>query len=133
MRFKWLFGAALALLGFLTVPASAETTITTYDGVYALHFVPDAATAQLGAKEFDENAIVEGDVITLEVCSPMGFAPTVSSIDVVGSTMSFTSSSVSRGTISAVFHFNGSGKLDGTGTWTREDGRVWKFSFTQTN
>src|SRR4051812_6580476 len=133
MRLNRLIVSALALICAIAAPAAAETTVGPYDGIYALHFVPDAATAQIGGKAFDENAIVENDLITLEVFSPMGFSPTVSSIDLVGSTMSFTSSSLARGSISAVFKFNALGKLTGTGAWTREDGKVWNFTFTQTN
>src|SRR3954463_4481868 len=126
MRLNKLFiVTALAIVAFLAMPSVARANTETnlgYDGNYALHFTPDAATIQTGAKEFDDTAIVEGDVINLEVFCPMGFAPTVSSIDMVGSIMTMTTTSVARGTIVSKFQFV-NGKVKGTMVWTREDGR----------
>ncbi len=135
MKLSKLIVTVIAALAFLALPrfANAETeTNLGFDGNYALHFTPDAATIQSGAKEFDDTAIVEGDVINFEVFCPMGFAPTVSSIDLVGSMMTMTTTSVARGTIVSKFQFV-NGKVKGTMVWTREDGRIWNFSYVQTN
>jgi|GraSoiStandDraft_44_1057316.scaffolds.fasta_scaffold254044_2 hypothetical protein len=136
MRLNKLFiVTALAIVAFLAMPSVARANTETnlgYDGNYALHFTPDAATIQTGAKEFDDTAVVEGDVINLEVFCPMGFAPMVSAIDMVGSTMTLDVSSVARGSIHSTFQFV-NGKIKGNMVWTREDGRIWKFAFVQTN
>jgi hypothetical protein len=127
--------ASLAFLAFLAAPSVARAETETnlgFDGNYALHFTPDAAAIQTGALVFDDTAVVEGDVINLEVFCPMGFAPTVSSIDMVGSMMTMTTASVARGTIVSKFQFV-NGKVKGTMVWTREDGRIWNFSYVQTN
>jgi len=135
MRLSKLIVTVIAALAFLALPRFAHANTETnlgYDGNYILHFTPDALTAQSGGKEFDDTAIVEGDVINFEVFCPMGFAPTVSSVDLVGGVMTLTCSSASRGTVVAKFQFVNM-KVNGTMTWTREDGRIWNFSYVQTN
>jgi len=131
MRLNKLFiVSVLAIVAFLAMPNVARAEAGT-DGTYSIHLTPDAATAQLGAKAFDESFMFEGADITMEVFSPMGFSPATATFDMVGGYFLATMTSASRGTLVWQVKFVNS-KAQGNLTWTRETGEVWKFTFVQT-
>ena len=137
MRLNKLFIlSVLAALAFLAQPRVAHAEAGgNIDGVYTIRLTPDAASKQTGAREFDEAFTVEGINIQMEVFSAMGFAASDGVLDVTGKTYTATMTSVTRGTLvwQLTFATNPNKTTSGSLTWTREDGRVWKFAMLCVN
>jgi hypothetical protein len=130
MRLNKLFIlTAIAILAFLAMPSVARAEAGA-DGTYTIHLTPDAATAKLGAKAFDESFMFEGAEVTMEVFSPMGFSPSTATFDMVGGYYTFTMTSAARGTLVWQVKFVNS-KAEGNLIWTRETAEIWKFAFVQ--
>ena len=131
---KSFLGGLVAILAVALAPSARAQVPSPVDGHWEMKAVADSTSLKAGAQSFDDHLVIELGIATTEMFSKYGFTPASASILSLVPLLKFdvTYAANKFGTLNCVGTYNGVNKINGTLTWNRANGKVWKYTYEMT-
>ncbi len=129
MRNQWIAVWSISILVMLASMARAGNPL---DGTWVIRLEPDADSARIGAKPFDDTLLMERLHLTSTALKKFGFGRTLYDLDARGAAgpARFECDAAGDSGHSARWTGTATGAaIQGELTWTRPDGKIWKFTY----